>query len=111
MGLELVEIVMDVEETFGVIVSDEGATQIRTVAQLHEYILEYRQRDKQQGCPTGRVFRDIRQVLTATTSVPRREVRPSTKLETILPPRTRYRAWKRLQQDVPGRRRALRLPP
>ena len=31
MGLELVEIVMEVEETFGVIVSDEAAPEIRTV--------------------------------------------------------------------------------
>lgn len=31
MGLELVELVMEVEETFGIIVSDEAAANIRTV--------------------------------------------------------------------------------
>ena len=110
MGLELVEILMEVEETFGIIISDDDAPQIRTVGQLHEYILEYRRKEMQQGCPTGRVFRDIRRVLTTTTSVPRRAIRPSTELTTILPLRGRRRVWNRLQQDVPGRRRALRLP-
>ena len=42
MGLELVEIVMEVEETFGIVVSDNAATQISTVGQLHEYIIESR---------------------------------------------------------------------
>jgi len=110
MGLELVEIVMKVEETFGVIVSDDAAPDMRTVGQLHEYILDYRDQEKQQGCPTGWVFRDIRRVLTGTTSAPRRAIRPSTELRTILPPLTRRRVWKTLQQDVPGRLRGLRLP-
>jgi len=37
-------------------------------------------------------------------------IRPSTELKTILPPRIRRRVWKRLQQEVPGRLRGLRLP-
>ncbi len=65
MGLDLVEIVMEAEETFGVIVSDEPAPKIRTVGQLHAYILERRHQTQQQRCPTGQVFRDIRHVLKA----------------------------------------------
>jgi acyl carrier protein len=110
MGLELVEMVMEVEETFGVIVSDEAASQIRTVGQLHGYILDYRKREIQQGCATGRVFRDIRRVLTAATSKPKQAIRPSTELKALLPPLTRRRVWKRLEQELPGRLRGLRLP-
>ncbi len=110
MGLELVEIVMEVEETFGVIVSDEAAPEIRTVGQLHAYILDRRHQTQQQGCPTGRVFRDIRQVLTAAAAVPRQAVRPSTELAAILPPPIRRRVWKTLQQKVSGRLPGLRLP-
>ena len=110
MGLELVELVIEVEETFGIIVSDDTAANIRTVGQLHDYILDRRRQTQQHGCPIGHVFRDIRRVLTETTSVPRQAIRPSTELKTILPPQTRRRVWKRLQQEVPGRLRGLRLP-
>jgi len=110
MGLELVEIVMETEETFGIIVSDDDAFQIRTVGEFHKYILNRREEQRQQVCPTGRAFRDIRRVLTETTTIPRREIRPSTELKAILPLQNRRRVWKRLEQDVPGRRRALRLP-
>jgi acyl carrier protein len=110
MGLELVELVIEVEETFGIIVSDEAAPQLQTVGQLHDYILECRRQTQQQECPTGHVFRDVRRVLTATTSLPKQAIRPSTELKTVLPPRIRRRAWKRLQQEIPGRLRGLRLP-
>lgn len=110
MGLELVEIVMEAEERFGIIVSDDDAFQIRTVGEFHKYILDRREEQRQQGCPTGRAFRDIRRVLTETTSTAKQAIRPSTELATLLPLRIRRRAWRRLDKDVPGRRRALRLP-
>lgn len=110
MGLELVELVMEVEETFGIIVSDEAAPELQTVGQLHDYILECRRRTQQQRCPTGPVFRDVRRVLTETTSLPRQAIRPATELKTILPPRIRRQVWKRLKLQVPGRLRGLRLP-
>lgn len=110
MGLESVEIVMEAEETFGIIVSDDDVLQIRTVGEFHKYIIDRREEQRQHGCPTGRAFRNIRQVLTETTSTPKQAISPSTELKTILPPRIRRRVWKRLEQDVPGRRRALRLP-
>jgi len=110
MGLELVEIVMKAEETFGIIVSDEVDPPLRTVGQFYSYILECRRQTQQHGCPTGHVFRDARRVLTETASLPRQAIRPSTELKTILPPRIRRHVWKRLQQEVPGRLRGLRLP-
>jgi hypothetical protein len=110
MGLELVELVLEVEEMFGIVVSDNAATQFRTVGQLYEYILEARRQERQVGCSTGRVFLQIRRVLTATTSTPRRAIRPSADLQVLLPPRIRRRVWSRLRQDVSGRLRGLRLP-
>jgi len=110
MGLELVEIVMKAEETFGIIVSDEAAASIGTVGQLHDYILGCRRETQQHGCPTGHVFRDVRRVLMQATSLPRQAIRPSTELKTVLPPRIRRHVWKRLKQEEPGRLRGLRLP-
>ena len=110
MGLDTVEIVMEVEDTFGIVFSDEAAPQIRTVGGLHQYILECRRRNEQQGCATARMFRGIRRFLVETGSVPRRAIRPSTHLTSILPPRHRRRVWISLQASVSGRLRGLRLP-
>ena len=110
MGLELVEIVMEVEETFGIVISDEAAPQLQTVGQFYDYILDRRRQTQQQGCPTARMFREVRRVLMETASVPRQAIRPATEMTAILPLRMRRRVWKRLQQEVPGRLRGLRLP-
>ena len=48
--------------------------------------------------------------MTATTSTPRQTIRPSTDLKTVIPSHMRRRVWSRLQQDVSGRLRGLRLP-
>jgi len=110
MGLDLMEMVLDIEDTFGILIMDDAAAQWRTVGQLHQYILECRLREKEPGCRTGRVFREIRRVLMETASVPRRSIRPSTSLKAILPPRTRRRVWRRLEATVWWRLRGLRLP-
>jgi acyl carrier protein len=102
MGLELVEIVLQVEETFGVIVVRDDAFQIKTVGDLYQYIVARRVEQRQQGCPTARAFRDIRRVLTETTSMPKQAIRPSTELATLLPLRSRRRVWKKLDKKLPG---------
>jgi hypothetical protein len=38
MGLEMVEIVMAVEETFGVLIPDERAHELQTVGKLFDYV-------------------------------------------------------------------------
>jgi acyl carrier protein len=110
MGLELVEIVMQAEETFGVVVSDDEALEITTVGQFHQYILDLRQQQRRQKCPTARAFREVRSVLMETTSAPKQAIRPATELERLLPVRARRRVWKRLEQEASGRTPGLRLP-
>ncbi len=109
MGLDLVELAMEVEETFGVVISDDAAVEIRTVGQLYDYILQYRGRER--GCPTSGTFYAIRRVIVDAGGVPKRAVRPSTRLTSILPPRLRRRVWKSMHQQGQGWRvRGLRLP-
>jgi acyl carrier protein len=110
MGLELVEIVMEVEDTFGIVITDDDATGMRSVGELHRQIIESRLRARQRGCPTARAFHKIRRVLMESASVPRRSIRPSTPLKAILPPVARRRAWRTLQETTSGRLRGLRLP-
>jgi acyl carrier protein len=110
MGLELVEIVLRVEETFGVIVVRDDDFEIKTVGDLHRYIVARRAEQRQHGCPTARAFREIRRVLLETTSTPKQAIRPSTKLAAILPLRICRRVWKELDKELPGQLPVLSLP-
>ncbi|HEY1378194.1 MAG TPA: hypothetical protein VGF55_15450 [Gemmataceae bacterium] len=60
--------------------------------------------------PIVRTFGQLRAALVATTGTARRDVRPGTPLDDLLPVRYRRELWHRLRQDRP-RVPALELPP
>jgi len=109
MGLDLVELALEVEETFGIVITDDAGAEIRTVGQLYEYILQCRQ--QRQPCPTGEAFYAIRRAIVEAGDVPKRAIRPSVRLETVLPKHTRRRVWKAIHGEWLGYRAPnLRLP-
>jgi acyl carrier protein len=72
MGLDLVELVMDVEDSFGITIADSDAEKIQTVGQLYQYV---RQRLGQRSitpCPTATAFHRVRLAL-GDAGVARRE--------------------------------------
>ena len=108
MGLALIELMMETEEAFGIVISDEAAGEIRTVGDLCDYVLSQRRQD---GCPTARAFREIRRVLVEALGIAPQTVRPSTELETLLPRGMRRRLWRLLRRQCPGRWKGLQLSP
>ena len=55
-SLHTVELVVEFEQEFGVIVTDQDAQQILTVGQAIDYIEEHAQRPDRQACPTESRF-------------------------------------------------------
>ncbi len=108
MGLDLVELVMETEEAFGIVISDEAAGEIRTAGDLCEYVLSQRRLD---GCPTAQAFREIRRLLVEALGIAPRTVRPSTELESLLPRCLRHRVWRLLSRQYPCHWKRLRLSP
>jgi acyl carrier protein len=122
MGLDLVELVMEVEERYAISIDDRDAEKIQTVGQLYEYVLaKQAQAQKsapvaaapQRACASAVTFYKVRRELVEFLDVPRESIRPSTSLALLLPdPGPRRRAWLHLQQTVgrgglPGLRRPL----
>jgi acyl carrier protein len=108
MGLDVIELVMEVEEHFGISIPDSQAERIYTVGELYGYIL------KQMGlkppgrkasirCPTSRAFYQIRRTLTEELGVDRKAVRPAALLRDLFPADSRTAVWPRLSA-------ALNLP-
>ena len=92
MGLDLVELVMEVEETFGFSIRDEDAAKLDTVGKLYDYILANRFEGKEQGCLSNVTFYKLRRALLSVLPIARSDVRLSSDLKKIIPDHRR-RIW------------------
>lgn len=87
MGLDLAELVIDVEEEFGIRITDEEAQRCNTVGELVAYVQACLGVKGRQWCWTGHAFRALREALVVEARVPRAGLRPSTPLREALPRR------------------------
>jgi len=96
MGLESVELVLEVEDQFKVSLSDPECSQVRTVADLAALIISRLPRES-PGCPTAKRFFLVRDGILAVTGLPPRTVRPRTRLEIAFPRQSRRKQWATLR--------------
>ena len=106
MGLEAVEFVLEIEEEFKISIPDDGLMVIRTLGQVHDYLLETCAGRRRTDGPVRAAFYRLRRALIEVLGVERRAMRPSTPLLTVLGNRRRHQTWKRLQRAL-----QLTLPP
>ena len=99
MGMEGVEIVMAVEETFGISIPDDVAQQILTVRQLVDYVTTQVATAPEPVCITQRLFYQLRRGFKAEVSalVPRFDL--DVPLDTIF----HKDQWPRVWSAVRGR--------
>ena len=93
MGLDTVELVMKMEETFGIVIDDLDAERIGTVGQSYRYILDKLRLRQATPCPSARLFYRLRRGWMARPGIDRREIRPSARIDDILPKVGRRAAW------------------
>jgi len=109
MGLDTVELVMEIEEAFGIRFRDEDLEQIQTVGQVYEFLLERLPAGSLGGptvCLSAVSFYRIRRGLMSVLGVPRGAVQPATRTESLLPCSGRKDAWAALATST-----QLELPP
>ena len=106
MGLEPVELVLEVEDQFGVSIHDAEAERALTVGDLHALVCRLTGATADGDlCRTRAAFHEVRRTLVAL-GVPRREVRPCVRTEDLLPGREARVAWEELRC-----RTGVALPP
>jgi len=107
MGLDAVEIVMEVEESFGITIPEERAGNVRTVGDLYAIVLDLTKDINRDNsvCVTASTFRSLRRHLIPYVSNAR-SIRPSRTIADSLPLRGRQRLWARLGHEMD-----LRMPP
>ena len=101
MGLDTVELVMDVEEHFGVLLREASRERIRTIGDLADAILEEIAIVSSKPCPTMRAFYELRAKIRGSLSIPELRIRPSAKLIDLIPLSRRRACWNAIQTVQP----------
>lgn len=104
MGLDAVELILRVEDQFKISIADDEAAHVRTVGDLFQVVLS--KLDTTPACLSSKAFYRTRQALVECLHVPRRSIRPSTWLDSILPESSRPQIWQELSSKL-----GLTLPP
>jgi acyl carrier protein len=86
MGLDIVEMVMEIEERFGIEIEDDALMQIRTVGDMHVFLMSKLQRDaaRPMPCLSSRTFYRLRRAMMAELGVARNVIRPKVPVDAIL---------------------------
>src|SRR5438128_9607432 len=96
MGLDVIEVLMKIEERFGVTIPDDKAQEMVAVGHLYLFLLKDTRRNMPTGCPTSRAFYRLRRTLTQEFAVERKRVVPSALMRDLIPPNIRQEAWPQL---------------
>ena len=100
MGLDAVELVMDFEEAFQMSLSDEEMRLPRTPGKVADVIFSRMKTVEENKCKTQAEFYKIRRILSEKFQVSRKDIRPNTLLETILPVQSRISEWQCLLKEI-----------
>lgn len=100
MGLDGVELVLEVEDRFRIKLPDAECSRVRTVADLAALVISQLPVAR-AACPTARSFFRIRKHLVEHGGFHRRSLRPATSLEAAFPRPVRRQLWKLLADAEP----------
>ena len=100
MGLEGVELVMDVEDRFGTSIPDSAVEHIQTVGDLHKFLMDRICDKNSNPCQSAALFYPIRKIIVDNFAVERSLIKPSTPLETIVDKTDRQAFWRKLESSI-----------
>ena len=111
MGLDAVELLIEIEAAFGISLHDEDVSQVVTVGQLYESVCcSLSATDRLSCCLSAAAFYRVRQLLISVTGAERSHVRPRTDMQTLIPALRRKAAWRRMARSSDLRLPSLALP-
>ncbi len=102
MGLDTVELVMEIEEAFDISIPDDRASKMLTVGDVYEFILE---KTADSTLKIQHMFERccifmIYGVHVRSLGLPHSEIRPKTKLERVIPLTGRRTYWQNLSSRM-----------
>lgn len=113
MGLDGVELVMSVEETFGFEFSDPEVEKIATVGDFYDAVWEkikYKEQLDNKRCKSSVLFYKIRNLFIIKYKIKRENIKPNSKLESIIPKKAIKDEWIIISRDLKLKLPKLVLP-
>lgn len=95
MGEDSAELLVRVEEEFNIDLSETDVAHIATVGDLYNLLLSKLEND--DACRSSRAFYRLRKTIVDCLGLPRKAIRPTTKLEAFLPEENRVALWGQLE--------------
>jgi acyl carrier protein len=101
MGLDTVELVMEIEDAFDISIPDDQASKMLTVGDVYEFILEKTADStlRSSTCLTAVAFYDLRRHVRSL-GLSHSEIRPKTKLDHVIPLIGRRTYWRTLSSRM-----------
>ena len=93
MGLDSVELVMAIEDEFGLDIPDYAAARMYTVGDVYEYLKQKLDSEEPVACMTQRVFYKLRKALIENYGLKRSAILLDTKLSDIMPLKEIEAGW------------------
>lgn len=110
MGLDFVEIVMEVEEAFNIKIRDDDVVELRTVGDFQHYICAQFEAKKSQRCASTTAFLRLRRALMAAAGIDRKEIRLESSVPELVPSSIRRSVWNQIEAEMEMRLPELRRP-
>ena len=103
MGLDGVELDIEIEGRFGISLPDSAVVDLQTVGDLHAFLMN-RIRGQESGpCPSAVMFYPLRKLLVSEFGIQRCSIKPSSTLECLVEPADRPRFWQKLEKLLGNR--------
>jgi acyl carrier protein len=108
VGLDTVEIVLKVEDSFQITLNDSELSQASTVGELHQLVMkEFGGAKGSEGpvadpgvCLGSRAFYVVRREFTKLLKISRSEFRPCTEIAPLVPWNHRREMWRQMEEDT-----------
>jgi acyl carrier protein len=100
MGLDGVELVMSLEEAFGIQITDEEATNCRTPRMVIDVIFSKLKVADERVCRSQRAFYTIRRVLVQTFGLERKSVTPDMRFREFVPKPREKELWEQIKATL-----------
>lgn len=100
MGLDMVEFVMDVEETFELAIPDPVAQTISTPRKLIDYLHSQLPHTNESHCLSQRAFYAVRCAISRELGPIHPRLRPTTEIASILPTEGASAVWERVGANL-----------
>lgn len=111
MGLDSVEILVNVENAFGITISNYEAEKITTVGDIHNVVWRNVQGRQSMRCRSQQLFYRLRYILINKFNATHEGIVPGASLNKVFPKNNRRLKYHRLQKELNLKLPELVLPP